>query len=700
MNFNFTDNKYAELSAQLRTLSGQAMYGRDDKADRFQKSYLYLACLAPKKIGNEISSYVEPVVRRALEAVKPSLMNIFTENEKRAVQFRPLTRSSLPIDMVASGAGINIASLIDDYINKVFINENGCYDLLDRALTEALVTGDVFLKYFVEEERIEEKFNLEKAPEDTLSAILAEYKDTDMEKVEASLKRRQGLISGSFKALRIEKNIKIEFVPFADIYVTGQYEDIRDARYICQRMSKTVGEMMEMGFPFEKLETASTFRSNSSSGDLSTQKLVNFGTFGDDDFDASASMDPLERSIHVYEHYLYSSQVDKKVKKVKLYRVLSTDIEILDVEEATHIPFVHGCMERIPGSFWGVSLYDKFAPSQDMLSHLMRSVEYNAAAQTYGRYVAVEGMYNRESLLNNRPGSVIEVKKEFGPQAISWFPDKPLPPTVEGLIAKITDSYRSDITSSVGIDVTGSNISATAAAITANSADMKDKVIARTLAYTLFRPLFEGIYNIIVSENLHIGEIPNPQVQQAQAQVERGELPPEVMAEIPQVLPVSGADLPSVSDFIIDVNTANDEAILNGQLINLLTMFAQMPQGLVDNAEIAAQLTGLSKEEVAKFFPAPPEPTPEQQQMQQMAEQIQMETAQLNNELMKGQVGKVAAETIKIEEELKIKIDKAAEEALRAEEESLQQFKILELKEKELNAELSGQEIKVSEYKR
>lgn len=702
MNFNFNQEEHAELAAQLKVLSGQALFGRSEKTTRFHNSYLYFTCLAPEKQGNEISAYVEPVVRRAVEAVKPSLMNIFTENEKKAVQFRPLTRSSLPIDMLTSGAGVNIASLVDDYINKVFINDNEGYDILDRVLTEVLVTGDVFLKYFVEENRIEQKITLEKTPEDTLEALLVEYPDTDIEKMESKLKRHNGLVSGEFKALRIEKPIKIEFVPFVDMFITGQHEDIRDARYVCQRILTTVGEMVERGYDFEVLKEAGILPSGylSNPGSLSTQRLVNFGTFGEDVSIPVITTDPMERPIYVYEHYLYSSLVDKRSKKVKLYRVLTTDMTILSVEEASHIPFIHGCMERLPGSFWGISLFDKFGVVQETLTRMMRSVEYNAAAQAYGRYVAVEGMYDRQSLLNNLPGSVIQVKKEFGPSAVSWFPDKPLPPTVEGMVAKLTENYRSDIMSSVGVDVTGSNVSAAAAMITAHSADMKDKVIARTLAYTLFRPLFEGIYDIIVAENLHIGEIPNPQVQQVQAQVERGELPPEVLNEVPQTLPVSGADLPDSSDFIIDVNTAGDEAILNNQLVSLMTMFAQVPQGLVNHAEVAAQLTGLPMEEVIKFFPPAPQPTPEQQQLEQMNTQLQVEAAQLNNELMKGQLGKVAAETFKIEKELEIKIDKEEAERDLREAEALQQFKILELKEKELNAELSGQEIRVSEYKR
>lgn len=685
---------YSELKAQIKALHDNAETGRSEKEERFRKSYLYYACLAPERQGNEMSGYVEPVLRKAVEAVKPSLMNIFTENEKKAVQFRPLSKVPFALDLERfPETGLGIAGLIDDYINKVFINENAGFDILDRAITEALVSGDVFLKYFLEEDVVEETFELDKVPEEDLDEVLADFPDTDFDKMDKALSRRKGLVSGKFKAKRIEKKIRIEFVPFADIYINGKYENIKDARYVCQRIGKTVGDLYEMGYLEELIESSVSHRTDEY---LSTQTLINSKSFGEED-DLDAFVDPMERPVDLYEHYFYTSLVDNKKGKSKLYRVVSTSTEILEVEPASRIPFVHGVMERIPGSFWGVSMYDKFGPIQDMISRLMRAVEYNAADGAYGRYIAIKTQYDRASLMNNRPGSIIEVNQGAGLDAIRRFPKEDLPPTVDGLIARLTQNYKEDAMSAVGVDVSGANISATAAAITANSADMKDKVIARTLAYTLFRPLFEGIYDILVSENIKIGEVPNPQIQEAMAGIQSGELPQEVLMEIPEMLPITGADLPDVADFLIDVNTANDDAILNSQIINLVSLFAQIPQGLVDTREVAAQLTGLSIEEIGKFFPVAPEPTPEQQEQQAAVEQLQMEAALLNNDLLKSQVGKTAAETFQIEQKIEQDVKDAESKRLREEEKSIQEFQRLELKTAEMEAELRGEKIQISD---
>ncbi|MGL5964500.1 MAG: portal protein, partial [Fusobacteriaceae bacterium] len=511
---------------------------------------------------------------------------------------------------------------------------------------------------------------------------------------------RKGLLSGKMKALRIEKPIRIEFVPFADMFVTGQHENIKDARYVCQRVCMTVGEAMELGYDFDKLATASQQQQNSGQGFLSNQKLVNFETFGEDEGMHILTADPLERNIYLYEHYMYSSLVDKSKRKSKLYRIVSTDVEILEVEEVARIPFVHGKMESVPGSFWGRSMYDKLGPIQDIITRLVRAAEYNAADGAYGRYIAVKGMYDRASLLNNRPGSVIEVNPEAGAAAVQRFSKEDLPVSADALVQRLTQSYKEDAMSFVGVDVSGSGISATAAAITANSADLKDKVIARTLSYTLFRPLFEGIYDIIVTEDLQIGEIPNPQVAQAQAGVEAGELPQEVLMEIPQTLPIRGADLPPVSDFVIDVNTANDDAMLNSQLLNLMTMMAQLPPGLVNVQEIAAQFTGMPVHLVAKFFPAAPAPSEEDMALEQAQKEMALEQGALQLEMMKGEMTKLAAETFEIEKKVELNVAESEAVRLRDEEKSIREFKVLEMKEKELDAEMSGNQIQISNYTR
>lgn len=627
-------DKVLQLKAALDYNLDKAISGRDEKIDRYQKSYLYYMCKAPAKTGAQVSDYIEPVVRRAVEALKPSLLNIFTENEKKAVSFRP-TALTPP----------GMAEQIDNVINGIFLNENDGYNTLERAITEALITGDSFLKVFHEVETVEEDdFEVEGMAPEEMSMILAEWPDTDG----SDLEERDGLMYGTIYPKRIENKIIIERVDFKDLMIEGSCEDIQEHRYLCHRISKTVGDLVEMGFDREKVKASSGKHDVYSY--LSTEKLVNDGVFTSSN-DKDVFIDENEREVYLYEHYTYSSLFNRKGKS-KLYQVLSTDCEILSIKEVDFIPFIHGVVERIPGSFWGISLYDKFKAEQDILSDNERTVLDNAMYNTYDRYMAVKGGYDRASLLNNRPGAVIEVQDL---NSITFFPKTSVPVSVQESTMRISANVDRNIMSSVGVDVSGANMSATAAQITANSADLKDKVMAKTFAYSAIRPLFKSIYNLVRA--------------------------------------IEGASqMPKVVDFQVDVNTANDEGILSNQLIQLATAFAQIPEGVIMKQEVAKTITGLSEEEVVKYFPMPPQPTEEEmmaaQQAEAEAKAEAQELASLQKGLLEAQVAlavaQVAVEEVKAQE----LILNGQAERDRAKEESVRKFKALDLKGVELTAEL------------
>ena len=646
-----------QLRSILDTNLAKATSGRDEKADRFRKSYLYYTCQAPVKGKMENSGYIEPVVRKAVEAIKPSLMNIFTENEKKAVQLRPSV-------LVPKAT----ADMVDETINKMFLQENGGYDLIERCITEAIVSGDVFVKYFVEDNTIEEERSFEKVTPEELAPVIVEFPDTDWSPMKEN---KQGLLSGDVLLIRKESPVKVEFVPFSELFVTGATEDIRKSRYLCHRITKTIGELVELGYKFEDLVSATTAQDDNY---LSTADLVNDGCFtakGDD----NATMDPAEREVYLYEHYTYSSLFNKKGVS-KLYRVMATNATILSVEEAKCIPFVHGVIERIPGSFWGVSFYDKFGPAQDFLSHAVRTMEQNAYLGTYGRYQVIKGAYDRQSLLNcHRPGAVVEVDQAG---AISHFDAPQLPQALTTTIDRVTALYKEDTVSAVGVDVTGANMSATAAAITANSADLKDKVIARVLSYTLFKPLFEGLYNIIRDEDLVIGKT-QPQQDPATGQMV-------------EPMDITGSSLPKVSEFVVDVNTVNDDAVLANQLIQLGNTFAQWAQAQQPllNAQtmvgIAKRITGLDDQGISEFFTIP-QPTQEEMMMQQEQMMEQKEVTELNKEMLRAQVGTAAALAAKTEQETVELVKDSAARRKREEEKSVVNFEEVGIKKRKQDLE-------------
>lgn len=687
--FKMSHPRMDDFKAHVQRAFNQALLDRDEKRDRFENSFLYYTCQAPVKDEREVSGYVEPVLRKAVEAVKPSLMNIYTENEKKAVTFRP---SALVPSVVSR--------LVDDYINNLFLRENPGYNIIERVITEALVSGDAFLKFYVEEEVIEEDLELDNVPGESLTQILIEYPDTSEVEL-AKLTEKDGLISGEIVLTRNEKRVRIEYIPFCDIFVNDDCEDIADTRYLCHRITRSVGDLIAMGFNKDIVEKAG--RINKDYDTLSLKSLINSGVLSGGGEDDDAVVDPMEREVYLYEHYIYTSFFNKK-GKVELVKAYSTDCDILSVETCQRIPFVHGQVERIPGSFWGVSLYDKHKGAQDLMSRMFRTKEAAAMLNTYNRLIVVKGMYNRESLLNStRPGAVIEVD-QIG--AVQPWIQTDMTSAYDSMFAHLQNNSKEDMASSVGVDVTGANMSATAAAITANSADMKDKVIARVLAYTLFKPLFEGIYDIIKEEDVKLGQVPNPAFAAAQEQLaSMGEAAndpaiQQQIAMIPQFIDVKGSQLPKVSDFQVDVNTSNDDGVRSNQLIQLASMFtqwSQVPNSIVTPETclaIAEEVLGVNEEERARFFSVK-EPSAEEQQMAAAQQAEQLELASIQKELALSQLQKNTVEIAEVEQRIVEMMEDGAAKRARDEEESMRRFKAQELQEIEMRYEMENPDNKI-----
>lgn len=641
MNIKMTkanEAKVQELKTHIDYHFNKAANGRGEKTDRFQKSWLYHLCKAPVKVSGEQSDYVEPVVRRAVETLRPSILNIFTENEKKAVSFRP-TLLAPP----------QVAETIDMMVNHIFLQENDGYNVIEKCVTEALVTGDTFLRVFTETIITEEEeVEFEDAPFEMVAPILEEYPDTNVEDITSD--EETGTLSGKMTPLKIEEKVRVEHVNFADLFVDGSKEDIRDSVYVGHRTTQTLGSLLDEGYDKEKLLASS--RRGMDYEALATDNLINGGTFSDFE-DTKWAADEMTKEIPIYEHYIYTSIFNKKGKNApKLLQVKATAADILDIKEIETLPFVHGVVERISGSFWGISLYDKLHKEQDTLSRLHRVIEANGMYNTYRRYVAVKGAYDKQSLLNHRPSSVIEVES---PDAVQFFQEMNVPQSVYDTIGRINETVEKTLVSSAGVDVSGSNVSATAAAITQNNAEMKDKSMARVLAYTLFKPLFGLIYDAIKVEN----------------------------------------NLPNRADFRVDVNTANDDALLGMQLTQLASMYAQwaqagipilQPQGMI---EMAKTMTGCSDEEMSKYFSIP-QPTEEEMAAQAEAAEKQAIAEERQNTLLDVQVQLAIAQVAKTEVETSELIKTGEAKRIREEEDSLRNFQKLELQKAEIAYEMEN----------
>lgn len=628
-------DKAQELLTQIAFAKNQTEDSREVNLKRYQDSWMYYRSLLPQKGKHELSSYVEPVLYEAVSNIRPSLLNVFTENEEQAVIFRPQTTQINKL----------VVDAVNKRINDIFLRENEGKRIMGDVFTEGLVTGDTFIKFYVEEYPTEQNQEFEDwVPQMMMDMLTEMWPQSDFSKMETKEdifnKVPTVFYKGTAKLKRVDQMPIVEHVSQADLYIDDKTStDIANARYVGHRRVITVGDAFDLGYDKNIIEGATTYDFAADDIAMSTRNLVIEKTITDNQQD-TICIDENERKIVVWEHYIYSS-IPSKDNKTRLYQVVATDNDLISVKVVSRIPFCHGVPESVPGSFWGGSMYDRVKNLQDLLSILERNRLQTSVNMSYPRYTAMRGKYDRASLLDFRPGGVVEIDE---PTAVGFL----MPPSsdINNISVSLNDLRGQKdriISTSVGSLVSGgalNNAAASTVAMTLANEEMKDAVIAKSFAWTLVKPLFELMYETIREIDMPI-PVDDPS----------GQMPM-----------LNGGSLPPRPDFTIDINTANDDSIKAMSLTQILTLIAQtaaMPIPLIDGQKaynIAAELCKLQGiDNPEDFFLDPskaPEPTPEEQQAQ--AEQAQQDAAakQIAMDLQEAQVQLAAINALRAEKEI------------------------------------------------
>ncbi|EHY6648646.1 hypothetical protein K4M64_004544 [Salmonella enterica] len=512
-------NELKDLAlTQVQYAKSQAEGPHQEYNEKCRKSYLYEACKLPGKIiSNEripkgIQPYVEPVLRECKKEAKPQLLDSFTSDQRIAMAFR--------------SRGWNAHSAIDDILtfnlNKIFLDEQDGYAVIEKAIDEALGPGSAFIKVYVSEDTDRDVATSEDwidmvefmplladgweidAPAAFATDKKGNYKgfewktitnkgeDTNaLESTPATISR---LIRGTIPLIKVDRKIKAEFIESKDLWFSTSFgADFDKCRYIGHRILTTVGEAEKRGFDPEKLERAAADDKDIILQELS---LTGITDINQDYF----SIDEKEKLVFIWEHYIYSSQFSKK-KTTKLYQVIATDNEVLEINEIPFMPFVHAKKKNVNGQFYAQGFYDEAKPYQDALTKKYRQADQIATVAAWPRYIAVGGAYNKQSVLNShQPGAVIEVN-EVG--ALAPFPHQTLDQSFDKHYQLLRESEQQSLRRGFG----SANLAempqlATAVIASAVYHDaQRGMELSKSFRATLLRPLYTLIYETMRSEN-------------------------------------------------------------------------------------------------------------------------------------------------------------------------------------------------------
>ncbi|MGG7954788.1 hypothetical protein PGN61_21010 [Klebsiella aerogenes] len=667
-------DKLDRLLAQVQHAKSQADSERSQNTERFNKSYLYYACQLP---GNTLSGgfsegvkeYVEPVLYNAVKNALPQLLDSFTEDESLAVAFRNRGFRKNPA----------IEELINYNLNKIFLSDQDGYAILEGLFRTTLISGDSFAKVFVDEVNHRDTATIEDWVE--LSIFINElaegwtieipktftdksgsYKGFEWKEEKETVQDPQTgqsveqtviLVKGSIPLINNVKKVIVEEVEPSDLWIDTSYgTDFSKCRYICHKVKTTVGEAELRGFDPDKLENAPD---ESLENDTLPEMFFSQVNYQDPTYSASlirdSSVDPKERPISLYEHYIYSSLPSKK-NETKLYQVITAGDEVLSVQEIKRMPFVHGQCEPVQGCFFGRSFFDVAKPFQDALS-LAQRMQQNVARKTaWPQYQAAKGMYDRESLLNNKPGAVIEVN-QIG--SVDRFEPLQLTETFTQAMQSLYQTAEATLTQPVGFSNSDGGVPQVATAtayLSIFQESQKGMILTKNISRTLVKPLYTLIYEIIKDEGFNL--------------------------YAPDGSTVSGAELPNVYDLIVDPSTTHDDFAQATQLSNVAGFIGQMSQ--FNSPVLSPQnIYAIAKEMLTRFdLDADKFLTDPSQNQNPQAEHQQAVMDALNEQMYKIQLAtaladrdKKLAETFKIEQEAEELIQDGHSTRLKAKADSL-----------------------------
>lgn len=628
----FNDEQLEALSLQARYFYDEANDGKQEKGVKYRDSYYSYKALIPNilskhgsGIDQDLRLPVEPVIRKATNQVLATVKNTLLSDQVHSFIYRSKKE---PIRE-------EIAEAITERVNDILLRENDGDKIFTQAFKEAIISGDSFVKYYIEENACKAKGYIEEAQPLALAEVVTEcgkvyslqkvlekyphtvthgevnlsfterpvkidFKSTarplpsedvikaldkGLDKVTISHEGDYLAISidtiyveGEIDLVRIEQDIKVEFVPFQDIYVDRylQDTDISKADYVCHRipMARHKAHKLFKDASEEALEKLTPIDTNVdypySNFKMNTQDAMTDGYE-----QTRSAADDMLNNVFVYEHYYkFKCPVTKDYELMQVVSATHDGQGILSIEKVKCIPFVHYSAFPMNTSFWSESIHDYLYDEQVRQTTLTRSVSKYAEHGATLRFLADSNLSSasKRALIDNRAGGVVFVDD---PNDVIPMPTHQLSNAVtEGLrISK--ESVREEWSSTIGQDLidNGSEMSATTSSLAVGQFEMKDKAICKNLAVGHVQ-LAMGILSLL-AENQEIINVTMSytEAEQQQAHAMGETLPPVIEFEL--------EDVDLKGDFIPDVNTPNDLARQATALMQATQLAAQLAPSLL-----------------------------------------------------------------------------------------------------------------------
>ena len=375
--------------------SSLGFYDSDLSTQRKEALKYYLG----EPLGNETegrSSVVSQDILEVVESILPSLMRMFTQSDKM-VNFEPQQAEDVPY-----------ADQITDYCNFIFNRDNNGFEILHSMFKTALLQKNGFCKIYWKTSKDQKKEHYEHLDETQYQALLI---DEEVEIVEVEeIEEDEGLFYNcEVKRVKEYGRCQIDPVPPEEILVSPRAKNLKDCNFIAHRVTKTVSELIDMGFNKKDVESLP-----SSEQDVFNTEAMVRRSYDDPSMDIEISnIDPSQRVVQITECYMKVDMDGDGIGELRKIIVGGSGYNnyiILENEVINKMPFAMCVAIPMPFRFFGLSMYDLLADVQMMSTTIMRNTLDNMYFQNNARTIVVDGQANLDDLLTSRAGGIVRVK--------------------------------------------------------------------------------------------------------------------------------------------------------------------------------------------------------------------------------------------------------------------------------------------------
>ena len=348
------------------------------------------------------SSVVATKVRDTVRAVKPSLMRVFMSTAR-------------PVEFIPKGPeDVAFAEQATDYMHYVF-NQNDGFRVLNDAFHDALVKKQGIVKVYWDTRYRTETYSYTDLTQEERDYILSDMGisvieetmtmtvEMDQMGVEVELPSYSLKVSRSIP----EGKLRIESVPPEEFFVNSQARTLEDAYVVCHRSEVRVGELVEMGYPFEEVYDLDSLYGAS---DISEAEDIERRGYSQDDYE-DQSGDPAMRNVAITEAYMRLDVEGTGVPVLHRFICGGSNYKLLDFDRVDEVPFAVFEVDPEPHTMYGRSLAELIMDDQDAATSIIRGVLDNVAMTNNPRIGIVDGAVNIDDVLNNEIGAIVRMRQ-------------------------------------------------------------------------------------------------------------------------------------------------------------------------------------------------------------------------------------------------------------------------------------------------